>query len=559
MSSDRRVARVGVFLRKLGFVIAAALGACASVASEPPIEPYDSSDDVFYHFMPIAWRDSDNDEFRYGDFDGMTASLDYLQQLGVTAVWMNPIHPSPAYHGYQHGPIDQVNPWFGDEAKFLNFVAQAKARQIRVYLDLVVYGISQNSVYFKGARGQPESEYASWLAFTNDAKTQFTGYDFKTWTGATVGFVNWDLRNPPNGTGLARKQVIEWCKHWLDPNHDGDPSDGVAGYRLDHVWEKYNQGPDGWGYNVDDFWREWKAALQSVNPSVFTFVEQAAWESTGADLLAVHDASFTKPFEFAARDALRAERAEKLYSAMGNAVASQPKERTFLGIIGDHDVDRLTSAIGADKAETAGRAKAAAAVLMLQPFAPIMYYGDELGMLGKKADYGGDANDIPMREPMKWNAVAGAPMTNYFAQSATAYGKRLSRDHDGRSVEEQAGVAGSLLETYRSLIRVRRESVALRRGEYTPIPASDPAVWSFVRGTAEQTVLVTINLSGKAVTVSVDLSRQLNADGFVLDDLPGAASADAVVVSAADRRAVSVVVGPYGYRALSIPSAGALR
>ncbi len=540
-------------------MIFAGVGAAGAFASDPQARPYDPADDVFYHFMPIAWRDSDNDEFRYGDFDGMTASLEYLQQLGVTAVWMNPIHPSPAYHGYQHGPIDQVNPWFGNEGQFLNFVAQAKARGIKVYLDLVVYGISQNSVYFKGARGNSESEYASWLAFTNDAKTQFTGYDFKTWTGATVGFVNWDLRNPPSGSGLARKQVIEWCKHWLDPNGDGDPSDGIAGYRLDHVWAKYNQGPDGWGYNVDDFWRELKAGLQSVNPSVFTFVEQAAWETTGAELLAVHDASFTKPFEFAARDALRAERAEKLYSAIGNAVASRPKERTFLGIIGDHDVDRLASAIGADKAETAGRAKAAAAVLMLQPFPPIVYYGDELGMLGKKANYGGDANDIPMREPMKWNAVAGAPMTNYFAQNATAYGKRLSRDHDGRSVEEQAGVAGSLLETYRSLIRVRRESVALRRGEYTPIPASDPAVWSFVRATPEQTVFVAINLSGKSVTLTADLSGQLGADGFVLDDLPGTAAAGAEVVSALDRRAVSVVVGAHGYRALSIPTAGAKR
>lgn len=550
---------VGPFLRGIALVTMVGWATPGAIASEPPAAvstPYDAADDVFYHFMPIAWRDSDNDEFRYGDFDGMTASLDYLRGLGVTAVWMNPIHPSPAYHGYQHGPIDQINPWFGDEAKFLNFVAQAKARGIKVYLDLVVYGISQNSVYFKSALGHPESEYASWLAFTNPEKTAFTGYDFKTWTGAKVGFVNWDLRNPPNGTGLARKQVIEWCKHWLDPNGDGDPSDGIAGYRLDHVWVTYNQGPDGWGYNVDDFWREWKSALQSVNPSVFTFVEQAAWETTGAELLAVHDAAFTKPFEFAARDALRTERAEKLYTAMGNAVASRPKDRTFLGIIGDHDVDRLASAIGADRAETAGRAKAAAAVLMLQPFPPIVYYGDELGMLGKKGNYGGDANDIPMREPMKWNAAAGAPMTNYFALNATAYARRYSHDRDGRSVEEQAGVSGSLLETYRTLIRVRRESESLRRGEYTPIPASSPEVWSFLRGTGDRAVFVAINLSGKAVEISVDLSAHLGGDGFVLDDLPATNTGAMPVVSAEDRRAVRVKIAAYGYRALSFPATG---
>ena len=65
----------------------------------------DVADDVFYQFMPIAWRDSDGDANRFGDFGGMAASVPYLQSLGVTAVWMNPIFPSPAYHGYQHRKI----------------------------------------------------------------------------------------------------------------------------------------------------------------------------------------------------------------------------------------------------------------------------------------------------------------------------------------------------------------------------------------------------------------------------------------------------------------------
>ena len=82
-------------------------------------------DEVFYHFMPIAWRDSDFDpnvawnagDPHFGDFDGMTASLDYLEYLGVTAVWMNPIFPSPAYHGYQHGAADTLNPRHGTEGR----------------------------------------------------------------------------------------------------------------------------------------------------------------------------------------------------------------------------------------------------------------------------------------------------------------------------------------------------------------------------------------------------------------------------------------------------------
>src|SRR5437660_6632561 len=117
----------------------------------------DVTDEIFYQFMPIAWRDSDNDAQRFGDFGGMTASLDYLQSLGVTAVWMNPIFPSAAYHGYQHGAADQINSRFGTESQFWTFVQAAHARGIKVFLDYVAYGISQDSIWFQSAYGNPLS------------------------------------------------------------------------------------------------------------------------------------------------------------------------------------------------------------------------------------------------------------------------------------------------------------------------------------------------------------------------------------------------------------------
>ncbi|HOC32070.1 MAG TPA: alpha-amylase family glycosyl hydrolase, partial [Armatimonadota bacterium] len=188
----------GFFMRLPAFIIALILlKSGPAVSAVPAWANSPIADEVFYHFMPIAWRDSDNDGGasgkRFGDFNGMTASLDYLQYLGVTSVWMNPIFPSPAYHGYQHGPADTVNPWFGTEAEFLNFVAQAKARGIKVYVDLVCYGISHNSVYFQSAYNNPSSPYDAWLSFTNSANTTYNGYTFTTWNGSNVGFINWDL------------------------------------------------------------------------------------------------------------------------------------------------------------------------------------------------------------------------------------------------------------------------------------------------------------------------------------------------------------------------------
>src|SRR5262245_9026829 len=113
----------------------------------------DVSDDVFYQFMPIAWRASEarckaeaagsgqpEVRYRFGDFAGMTESLDYLKKLGITAVWMTPIFPSPAYHGYQHGAADSLNPWFGTDSEWIAFVRAAHAKNIKVFIDLVAYG-----------------------------------------------------------------------------------------------------------------------------------------------------------------------------------------------------------------------------------------------------------------------------------------------------------------------------------------------------------------------------------------------------------------------------------
>lgn len=453
----------------------------------------DPLDDIFYQYMPIAWRDSNNDANRFGDFGGMTASLDYLRYLGVSAVWMTPVFDSPAYHGYQHMPANLLNPRFGTKPQFLDFVREAHLDSVKVFIDFVAYHVSHGSTYFQSSFGNPASPYTSYLAYTNSSNTAYDGGTFTTWNGATVGQIKWRLTNP-----TVTSLLTGWTQHWLDPDGNGDPSDGVDGYRLDHVLQD-----EGYGYNMA-WWNTWKSAMQSVKPDVFTFAEQADWGSHGAELLTAHDAAFTKPFEFAARSALANQSAASLYNEMRSTIASLPAGRTYLATLGDHDVDRLASATG----DVPGRNRVAAAVLLTQPFPPVIYYGDELGMKGVKANYGTDANDIPMREPFKWNAVAGAPMSNYWTLNAQAYNNRYARDNDGRSVQEQTGVAGSLLETYRGLIRARREHVALRRGVYAEVPNSSGAVWAFARHAAgQESLLVAINLSAGAVNAVLDLSK----------------------------------------------------
>jgi alpha-amylase len=522
-------------------LIALLLGSLAAASFADPPRPFEN--EIIYQFMPISWRDSNNDAQRFGDFDGMTASLDYLQSLGVTMVWMNPIFPSPAYHGYQHGPADQLNPWFGTEPQFLNFVNQAHARGIKVFIDFVVYGISQNSIWFQSAYNNPASPYDAWLAFTNAANTTYDGSVYTTWNGSTVGFISWDLNNA-NPVALD----TNWAKHWLDPNNDGDPSDGIDGYRLDHVLYQNTSGPNGWGYNIDDFWVPWKTALQTVNPNVLTFAEQADWGITGANLMAAFDATMTKPWEFAVRDSLSAETTTSIYSQTAATLAQLPAGKTFLGEIGDHDVDRVTSTLGGSLT----KAKAAAAILLTSPFPPMIYNGDEIGMLGTKGNWGTDANDIPMREPFKWNAVAGPPMSNYFVLNASAYNARFSQNNDGRSVQEQNGVSGSLLEAYKQLITLRKTHPALRHGQYVPITNSSTRHWGFLRyAEGEETLFVVIRVRSSSGTSTFDLTNTTIPGGSTtpVDLVTGQSLA---AITDANKSAYTITLPTYGYKILQV-------
>ena len=212
----------------------------------------------------------------------MTASLDYLQDLGVTAVWMNPIFPSPPYHGYQHGPADQVNPWFGTEAAVPRLRARRPRRRHQGLHRLRrLRHQSQHSAVLPPTRTTiPRRPYDDWLAFTNTRQhRRTTAAAYTTWNGASVGYINWNLDHAARRPSADRAGPSTGST----PNGDGDPSDGIDGYRLDHVACTTAR-------RLGLQHRRLLAALEggarAVNPDVFTFAEQADWGSHGAELLA---------------------------------------------------------------------------------------------------------------------------------------------------------------------------------------------------------------------------------------------------------------------------------
>ncbi len=531
---------VGILMKKTFLLTVAFAAICVDHARAQTSRPF--QDEILYQIMPIAWRDSNNDsqgslQTRFGDFGGLssTTSLDYLQNLGVTMIYLQPVFPSAAYHGYQHGPADTLNSWFGTQAQLQAFIDGAHARNMKVILDFVAYGVSTNSTYYSSAFNNPASPFDQWLAFTNAQNTQYQGYSFSTWSGANVGFIHWNLAN-----SSASNTVINWARKWLDPNNDGNTSDGVDGFRLDHI---YANAPEGWGANIS-FWENFCTSLRTTKPGIFIFGEHGDWGSYGAEVMTPNgfDGVLTKPFEFAARDAVRDELASGLYSAMANTILATPTNKVVVAQTNDHDSDRIASVWGSNNAKQ----KVGAAVLMTQPFPPNIYYGDEIGMRGVKGNWGSDANDIPMREPFKWLAANAAPMSNYWVLNSSAFNNRTAQNNDGRSVQEQNGVSGSILETYRSLINARRQSIALRRGSYVPVTNSSTRVWSFVRVHNDQKVLVAINLGNASVNAVLNLSSFGVANGSTtpVNLITGPALP---AITTANRSAYSITLPAYSY------------
>ncbi|MCB1282397.1 MAG: hypothetical protein KDB18_12825 [Salinibacterium sp.] len=439
-----------------------------------------------YLVMPCAFRcgDQSRGPGRFGDFDGLAEGIDYLDSLGVKTIVTTPPFESVAYHGYQHGPPTSISRRLGGERAFRRFVDSAHEAGMRVLVDFVAYGVDP--------RALSDIERVD-LAWENASRTRATGYTARTWNSARVRFAHWNLRSRS-----ARERVIEWAQQWMDPQREGS----VDGLRLDHVWEQYPSDgrrrrdglapgspawAGGWGYDLDGFWAEFVERVRDIRPDATLIAEPAEWHLSGQSLLRKFDAALSKPLLFGLRDAVL--RREPGAWPQTTRLAQDG----LLACSGDHDTDRLSSAVGV------GPHRAALALLLLGVRTPVVYSGDELGVTGRRLHrLGGDAGDLGRRGPMRWRAIGGWPDPDHAraCPRAAAYldieRRRLA------SVEEQDADAASTLSLVRRLSQERARHPAIASGAREPIPAPS-GVWAH-RCTAEgSTVEVWVNLGAERI------------------------------------------------------------
>ena len=487
---------------------------------------------VLYQIYPKSFQDANGDGI--GDLPGITARLDYLQTLGVDALWLSPIFASPQVdNGYDISDYRAVDPMFGTLDDLRALIRAADARGIGIVLDLVLNHTSDQHRWFREAKkskDNPCHDYYIWRDGTPDAppngmKATFGGPAW-TWVPELGQYyfhqfapqqpdLNWE--NP-----AVRRALYDMINFWI--------SEGVAGFRLD-VIDQIAKEPDNGitanGPRLMEFLRElnretfggkdlvtvgeaWGADLararqySAPDGSVFSMVfqfEQMVLDQDGSKWKA-------RPWALPELKASIAKWQQGLHGAGWNSL-----------FWNNHDLPRIVSRWGDDGAHRADSAKALAVVLHGLQGTPYIYQGEELGMTN--APFGPqDWRDLESlnayrelcqagtpqpqalaavqrmardnaRTPMQWTAGPNAGFT-----TGTPW-MRVNPNYTAINAEAALADPGSVFYTYRKLIALRKANPVFAAGDFTLLCPGDTQVFAYLRRGGGQTMLVAANLSGQ--------------------------------------------------------------
>ena len=487
---------------------------------------------VLYQIYPKSFQDANGDGI--GDLPGITARLDYLQTLGVDALWLSPIFASPQVdNGYDISDYRAVDPMFGTLDDLRALIRAADARGIGIVLDLVLNHTSDQHRWFqeaKKSKDNPCHDYYIWRDGTPDAppngmKATFGGPAW-TWVPELGQYyfhqfapqqpdLNWE--NP-----AVRRALYDMINFWI--------AEGVAGFRLD-VIDQIAKEPDNGitanGPRLMEFLRElnhetfggkdlvtvgeaWGADLararqySAPDGSVFSMVfqfEQMVLDQDGSKWKA-------RPWALPELKASIAKWQQGLHGAGWNSL-----------FWNNHDLPRIVSRWGDDGAHRADSAKALAVVLHGLQGTPYIYQGEELGMTN--APFGPqDWRDLESlnayrelcqagtpqpqalaavqrmardnaRTPMQWTAGPNAGFT-----TGTPW-MRVNPNYTAINAEAALADPASVFYTYRKLIALRKTNPVFAAGDFKLLCPGDTQVFAYLRRGGGQTMLVAANLSGQ--------------------------------------------------------------
>jgi alpha-glucosidase len=546
---------------------------------------------VIYEIYPRSFQDSNGDGI--GDLNGITSRLDYLKKLGVDAVWLTPIYPSPQVDfGYDISDYTTIDPQYGTLADFNRLVTEAKKRNIGIIMDLVLNHTSDQHPWFKESASSRTNPKADWYMW-HDAKmvdghreppnnwiSDFGGSAWQ-WDPARQQYyyhefyvqqpdLNWN--NPQ-----VRQAMYDVARLWIKR--------GAAGFRLDAITalfedpqdrdEPYILGPDGkpridaYGDKevsdiytnnlpeVHDVLRQLRAATDAASGHKVVLIGET-YLSSIADLRKMYGANndelqlpmdmqvgFINKFDVA------------LFRERINQAETDINGDAPLFVFDNHDNPRWDRyQIDAGGAPVFGFGphhddigRVIATVLFASHDTALMYYGDEIGMVTTPPTRKQDVRD-PIgirgwpkekgrdgeRTPMQWNAGPDAG----FSSAGVKTWLPIPPSYKKVNVAAEEQEPDSMLQWYRQIIALKKNDPAIHAGEEIMLNTSDDHVLSWLRKAADgEAVIVACNFTGQPQTVSFSLSAQgVSGTGLkTLLETPGAPDPQSID---------SVQLGPFG-------------
>jgi len=472
---------------------------------------------VFYQIYPRSFADSNGDGI--GDLDGVTAHLDYLNSLGIDAIWLNPINPSPLDDwGYDVSDYCGIHPELGDLAAFDRLVAQAHRRGIRVIVDLVPNHTSNQHPWFvesRSSRANPKRDWYIWIPGTPDLppsnwQSYFGGDAWKYDPVTTAWYLHTFLDQQPD-LNYRNPEVVEAIhgviRFWLDRGADGFRIDVIQGLIKDDQLRdnpvRFQRDPDIPWYaegtqdplyssdrpEVHEIIRGFRRVTDSYEDRMMVGETWPREQERLADYLRPDELQLGFNFRF-----LLAR-----YDARRFRAAIELTERSFgpgawpTWTLSNHDFPRHISrySYGGD---ADARARVAAVMILALRGTPFIYYGEEIGM--RDAEIPADRKLDPVgrdgcRSPMQWSDARNGG----FSTSTRTW--LPCGDFKAVNVARQMNDPHSMLSLYRRLIRLRKSTPALVEGSYRPVDSAPEDCLVFHRDTPAQHIVVALNFSAE--------------------------------------------------------------
>jgi alpha-amylase len=458
----------------------------------------DVDDEIIYHIFQRSFFDSNGDN--HGDLNGIRQKLDYLQELGVTSILCTPLYESIYYHNYFAIDFKKIDPRYGSLKDYLALIKELHKRGMKFYMDMETQYVTEDSEWWKDAFGNPKSPCSDYILWDDkeNKKPSTIVYDLtelKGYDGVTHKITTANLNSEK-----SKEYNYQLFSYWLDPNKDGKFDDGVDGFRLDHMMDNLdNKGR--MPHLFDTFWNPLLTQLRSINPKINVVAEQADWFSLGYKYL--EHGGVDRVFGLRLAFAIRLFRKDLLMNNADSTLAMLPPGKQQVVFIENHDVPRFASEVKGDMAKL----KAGCAFNLLIGGVPSIYYGQELGMTGTTAKFGGtDANEIPDRQAFDWYASAqGKGMAYWYKQTGQWKDEfNDTKPNDGISLEEERKDPNSLFNYYKAIISLRRSNSAITKGTYKTLINNNDHVFSFIRQDGAKAVIMVVNLSDKPQQASIE-------------------------------------------------------